>query len=187
MSKRLLLFAALLLLCVLLSALWWKKAVPQPRMASLTVPKPSEAASMQVPTNPPQQSTAASVRHAQPVPLPKPPPTAGQNPPPPPTPQQPSDVAIELDAVQLAIRDFRTVLGANPVGTNAEITRAMLGDNLKQVKIPIPQGSQLNAKGELSDRWGTPYFFHQVSHDIMEIRSAGPDRIMWTDDDLELK
>lgn len=100
--------------------------------------------------------------------------------------QRPS-VATALEQVQMAIRDFRAALGENPIGTNAEITRSLLGDNLKQVKIPLPLGSQLNDKGELSDRWGTPYFFHQLSHDHMEIRSAGPDRVMWTSDDLELK
>jgi hypothetical protein len=42
---------------------------------------------------------------------------------------------------------------------------------------------KLNDKGELVDRWGTPYFFHQLSRDHMEIRSAGPDKVMWTQDD----
>jgi hypothetical protein len=38
----------------------------------------------------------------------------------------------------------------------------------------------------MCDRWGTPYFFHQVSKTEMEIRSAGPDRRMWTGDDSQL-
>ena len=45
----------------------------------------------------------------------------------------------------------------------------------------------VNEKGELVDPWGTPYFFHQLSAMEMEIRSAGPDRIMWTEDDLVIK
>ena len=83
------------------------------------------------------------------------------------------------------LRDYRTALGENPVGTNAEIMRALLGDNLKQVRIDIPPGSRLNAEGELLDRWGTPYFFHQISGKKTEIRSAGPDRTMWTADDRQ--
>ncbi len=91
-----------------------------------------------------------------------------------------------LDRLQLTLRDFRTANGENPVGTNAEITRALLGDNLKQTKHDIPQGTRLNASGELCDPWGTPYFFHQQSGSKMEIRSAGPDHKMWTDDDVQM-
>jgi hypothetical protein len=94
---------------------------------------------------------------------------------------------MELDNVSFAIRDFRTALKENPVGSNAEITRALLGDNSKQVKTPVPSGSSINAEGELCDRWGTPYFFHQLSSNSMEVRSAGPDRKMWTGDDLVTK
>jgi hypothetical protein len=96
-------------------------------------------------------------------------------------------VEAELDNVQFALRDFRTALKENPVGSNAEITKALLGDNLKQVKMPIPAGSSVNGEGELCDRWGTPYFFHQLSGKEMEVRSAGPDRKMWTADDRQVK
>jgi len=83
------------------------------------------------------------------------------------------------------LREFRNSVGENPVGTNAEIMHAVMGDNIKQVKLPAPDGSTINGKGELVDRWGTPYFFHQVSATQMEIRSAGPDRVMWTGDDRQ--
>lgn len=95
------------------------------------------------------------------------------------------EIEAEIEEVQLALRDFRTRLGGNPVGNNAEITKALLGDNLKQVKIPVPSGAQLNGDGELCDRWGTPFFFHQLSGTQMEIRSAGPDRKMWSADDVQ--
>ena len=98
-----------------------------------------------------------------------------------------AELRDEIDNVQFALRDFRSVLGENPVGNNAEITKALTGDNLKQVKIPIPQGSSVNANGEMCDRWGTPYFFHQLSGKQMEIHSAGPDHQMGTSDDLVVK
>jgi hypothetical protein len=63
---------------------------------------------------------------------------------------------------------------------------AVLGDNLKQTRIGPPENQHLNENGELVDRWGTPYFFHQLSKTRMEIRSAGPDRTMWTGDDKQL-
>lgn len=91
----------------------------------------------------------------------------------------------DLDALHFTLRDYRTRLGGNPIGTNAEITKALLGDNPKQLKLAVPPGSQLNGSGELCDRWGTPYFFHQLSATRMEIRSAGPDHTMWTTDDVQ--
>jgi hypothetical protein len=93
------------------------------------------------------------------------------------------EAVVEADKVNLMIRDYRSIAGENPVGTNAEIMEAVMGKNPKQAKLGPPEGMQLNEKGELIDRWGTPYFFHQLSRDHMEIRSAGADKIMWTDDD----
>ncbi|HLH53589.1 MAG TPA: hypothetical protein VKY92_08235 [Verrucomicrobiae bacterium] len=48
-------------------------------------------------------------------------------------------------------------------------------------------GIRIDSSGNLIDPWGTPYFFHQLSGMEMEIHSAGPDKIMWTQDDLVLK
>lgn len=99
----------------------------------------------------------------------------------------PADVQKVRDAIdnlELTLRDFGTALGGNPVGTNAEITAALLGDNAKQVKLELPAGSSLNASGELCDPWGTPWFFHQLSRTKTELRSAGPDRKLYTDDDF---
>jgi hypothetical protein len=96
------------------------------------------------------------------------------------------DIAEDLSAVDSAIRNFQAVHGENPIGSNAEITAALLGNNLKQIKLEVPAGSQLNGEGQMCDRWGTPYFFHQVSAIEMEIRSAGPDRTMWTGDDSQM-
>ena len=106
-----------------------------------------------------------------------------------PTPFAPADEAamIEVDKVGLMIRDYRTIAGENPVGTNAEIMASVMGGNPKEATLGPPEGMQLNDKGELIDRWGTPYFFHQLSRDQMEIRSAGADKIMWTDDDAVTK
>lgn len=89
-----------------------------------------------------------------------------------------------IDNLEFTFRDFANALGGNPVGTNAEITAALLGDNAKQIKLSIPEGSTKNSQGELCDPWGTPWFFHQLSGTKMELRSAGPDRALYTDDDF---
>jgi hypothetical protein len=91
-----------------------------------------------------------------------------------------------VDNVHFALRDYRAALGGNPEGTNAEITSALMGRNLKQLRMQLPDGSRISGAGELCDPWGTPYFFHQLSAQKMEIRSAGPDRKMWTGDDIEM-
>ena len=90
-----------------------------------------------------------------------------------------------LDQIHLMLRDYRTLTGENPVGTNAEIMKSIIGGNPKQATLGPPEGQSLNEEGELIDRWGTPYFFHQISAKEMHVRSAGPDRKMWTDDDIQ--
>ena len=94
-----------------------------------------------------------------------------------------NEAASDLDRITLMLRDYRTIAGDNPIGSNAEIVQALSGDNPRQAKI-LPEDLPRNSSGELVDRWGTPYFFHQLSRNSMEIRSAGADRRMWTSDDI---
>ncbi|WP_367873149.1 hypothetical protein [Luteolibacter sp. Populi] len=100
------------------------------------------------------------------------------------SPKDLATVRAALDNLGFTLRDYGAALKGNPVGTNAEITAALLGDNPKQLKLEIPVGSTLNAKGELCDPWGTPWFFHQLGTYKTEIRSAGPDRKMYNSDDF---
>lgn len=96
--------------------------------------------------------------------------------------------ATVLSNMRIVIRQYGSRFGGNPVGTNEEITRALNGENPKQVNfISEESGLRINGRGELVDYWGTPFFFHQLSRTEMEIHSAGPDRIMWTPDDLVTK
>jgi hypothetical protein len=93
-----------------------------------------------------------------------------------------------LQNVRIAVRQYGQMFGGDPVGTNPEITRQLNGDNPRHINfIDAQAGMVINAKGELVDAWGTPYFFHQISGTEMEIHSAGPDKIMWTSDDLVAK
>jgi hypothetical protein len=95
---------------------------------------------------------------------------------------------IALENTRTAIRDYGSMFGGNPVGTNPEITAALNGKNPKQARLLQPDaGMRINGNGELVDPWGTPYFFHQLSGSQMEIHSAGPDKKMWTEDDLVIK
>jgi len=96
--------------------------------------------------------------------------------------------ATVLENMRHAVRQYGEMFGGNPVGNNAEITSQLSGDNPKHINfINTEAGMRVNENGELVDSWGTPYFFHQLSRTDTEIHSAGPDRIMWTKDDLVIK
>jgi len=89
-----------------------------------------------------------------------------------------------LDNARVVMHNYADVFGENPVGDNSEITAALMGKNPKQVNfIREESGLRVNDKGELIDAWSTPFFFHQLSGKVMEIRSAGEDKKMWTLDD----
>jgi hypothetical protein len=93
-----------------------------------------------------------------------------------------------LENMRSVFHSYASALGSNPTGTNPEITAALKGENPKQTNfLKEEEGQRVNAKGELIDPWGTPYFFHALSGKEMEIHSAGPDGIMWTGDDLVMK
>lgn len=95
-----------------------------------------------------------------------------------------SPAKAEADAVALNIRHYSQRFGGNPVGSNAEIVKELMGGNSAKATYLPSDLQHLNEQGELIDPWGTPYFFHQQSADKMEVRSAGPDKKMWTVDDV---
>jgi len=93
--------------------------------------------------------------------------------------------ATVLDNARVAIHNYNAAFGENPIGNNAEITAALMGNNPKQIHfITAEAGLRVNADAEVVDGYGTPFFFHQLSGHEMEIRSAGEDRRLWTFDDL---
>ncbi len=84
-----------------------------------------------------------------------------------------------LDRYRFIVKDPR----GNPLGDNRDIVRALQGRNRAGIAFLPPRHPTINDKGELVDRWGTPFFFHALAHDRIEIRSAGPDQQFWTADD----
>lgn len=98
------------------------------------------------------------------------------------------DIRSDLQIVEDVLEAFRTNFphDGNPVGDNAEITAALTGKNRLRLALIPRNHPAINAAGELCDRWGTPFFFHAESGTHMAVRSAGPDRKMWTADDVVL-
>jgi hypothetical protein len=91
----------------------------------------------------------------------------------------------DLEILQNVFAAYRRVFGENPTGgLNAEIVGGLTGKNARRLAILPPDLDAINADGELLDRWGAPYFFHPVSRQVMEVRSAGPDGQLWTRDDV---
>ncbi len=98
-----------------------------------------------------------------------------------------STIGRDLDLLVQMLDAWRSNFphDGNPVGGNAEIAAALAGANrLELVLIPRSHPA-FNAAGELCDRWGTPFRFHPLSGERMEIRSAGPDRRFATEDDAQ--
>ncbi|MCB1130573.1 MAG: hypothetical protein KDN05_05545 [Verrucomicrobiae bacterium] len=90
----------------------------------------------------------------------------------------------DLATLDLLISVYRKHWNGNPAGENVEIAAALLGRNPKSLAYLPASGRFLDSSGRLIDRWGTPYFFHALSGDVMEIHSAGPDRELQTADDI---
>ena len=90
----------------------------------------------------------------------------------------------DLEFLNLVISQYGRYLDGNPVGSNAEISAALRGDNPKGIALLPAEGKFIDSSGQLVDRWGTPYFFHAIARQRMDIVSAGPDREFWTNDDV---
>jgi hypothetical protein len=97
-----------------------------------------------------------------------------------------SPLRADLSIVHEVITAFRTNFprDGNPVGTNAEITAVLTGQNKLRLALIPPDHPAINrTTGELLDRWGTPFFFHAESGTRTSITSAGPDKKLHTPDD----
>jgi hypothetical protein len=91
----------------------------------------------------------------------------------------------DMQIVHSVLGNYARVFGEMPPGgLNEELVGALLGDNQKNMRFLVVGDTALNGRGELLDRWGTAYFFHKLSGQVVELRSAGPDRKMWTGDDV---
>jgi len=98
-----------------------------------------------------------------------------------------SSATEDLAMLRGIVREFLNVVKEpyrRPIGVNEDLAAALRGDNpLKTVFIPANHPA-FDSAGRLVDRWGTPLFVHPLSADSFDIVSAGPDRELFTDDDI---
>jgi hypothetical protein len=71
-----------------------------------------------------------------------------------------------------------------PLSANEDWADFFRGVNAAHERFLPENHASLNAKGQLIDRWGTPLFFHALGNGRYDLRSAGPDKTMWTSDDI---
>lgn len=91
----------------------------------------------------------------------------------------------ELTTLHRFFELYRERFGSYPTGeSNAQYMNALRGNNPGRWGIFPTANSRLTEAGTLLDPWGTPYIFHSQGSQQLEIRSAGPDRDLYTDDDL---
>jgi len=83
------------------------------------------------------------------------------------------------------LKAYRRYFGAYPAGeNNRQFVNALLGANKDNLPFLAHDHPRISANGELVDAWGTPFYFHQNSRQSIEVRSAGADRLLYTDDDI---
>lgn len=74
--------------------------------------------------------------------------------------------------------------GNRPLSANEDWADLLRGKNSAQERFVSDTNVALNAQGQLIDRWKSPLFFHALGGGRYEIRSAGPDKTLWTADDV---
>ena len=82
---------------------------------------------------------------------------------------------IDVENLFVGLQQFKEHVGSYPTGNNAEILKALQGQNSKNLIVLVGRKSDLNSKGEIVDPWGTPLRIYFSGTGIL-IRSAGPNR-----------
>lgn len=92
------------------------------------------------------------------------------------------DLAALLDLVDALLQTV-PVTQRPPLGFDTDLARALADPDLMGEAALPPTHPALRA-GRLVDRWGSPWLVHPWSSDVIQLRSAGPDRRLFTADDL---
>jgi hypothetical protein len=99
--------------------------------------------------------------------------------------KSPDRAATEASALLEILQFYRQEFGAFPTGEdNASIMNALKGNNPSGLPIFPADHPRMTKDGSLLDAWGKPFFFHIISSQYIEVRSLGPDGIIFTEDDI---
>jgi hypothetical protein len=81
----------------------------------------------------------------------------------------------DIENLFAGLQKYKERIGAYPVGGNAQVAKALQGNNSKNIIILVGRKTELNEKGEYVDPWGTPLRIYFSDVGVL-IRSAGPNR-----------
>ena len=81
----------------------------------------------------------------------------------------------DVENLFIGLQKFKEVVGAYPLGGNAEVAKALKGHNAKNVIILVGRKNELNEKGEMVDPWGMALRIYFSDSGVL-VRSAGPNR-----------
>ncbi len=81
----------------------------------------------------------------------------------------------DIENLFTGLQRYKERVGSYPIGSNAEIAKALNGQNPKNVIVLVGKKSELNEKGEFVDPWGTALRIYFSDNGVL-IRSAGPNR-----------
>jgi len=81
----------------------------------------------------------------------------------------------DVDNLFYALQQYKDRVGSYPIGNNAEVAKALLGNNPKNLIILVGRKQNLNSKGEFVDPWGTPLRIYFSGEGVL-VRSAGPNK-----------
>lgn len=81
----------------------------------------------------------------------------------------------DVENIFNALQKYKEKVGSYPVGSNADVGKALNGQNPKGVTVLVGRKTKVNEKGEFVDPWGTALRVYFDDHGVL-IRSAGPNR-----------
>ena len=81
----------------------------------------------------------------------------------------------DVENLFIALQKYKEVVGTYPIGGNAEVVKALKGNNPRNAIIIVGRKNELNEKGEFIDPWGTPLRIYFSDSGVL-IRSAGANR-----------
>lgn len=77
-----------------------------------------------------------------------------------------------IETLFASLQNYKENIGTYPTGGNAQIAKALQGENPKKIIVLVGRKTEINEKGEFLDPWGTPLRFYFSDSGIL-VRSAG--------------
>jgi hypothetical protein len=81
----------------------------------------------------------------------------------------------DVENLFIGLQKYKERVGSYPIGSNAQVAKALQGNNEKNVIILVGRKNEVNEKGEFVDPWGTALRIYFSDAGVL-VRSAGPNR-----------